>query len=189
MQSALPDGFHAVSEWIASGAQARTKRHADFGGKAWNTPTAINQHGIVAGFLDFPGDDNGAPNFHAFMWTGAGPSIDLHAVGTDPFSAAFDINNKDQIVKQSFDADFNSRAALWQNGQDLDLNALAEPGSPFLIFANEQSADQLEQRADSWRPWRSYAAMYLWKAVVGCETVLCVPSERDAAAPQHQHWR
>lgn len=109
----------------------------DFGGKAWNTPTAINEHGVVAGFLDFPGDDTGAPNFHAFMWTGSGSSIDLRTVGSDPFSAAFGINDKNQIVGESFDADFNSRAALWQNGQAFDLNALAMPGSPFLIFAND----------------------------------------------------
>src|SRR5256885_6105255 len=32
----------------------------DFGGKAWNTPTAINHQGTIVGFSDFPEDDSGA---------------------------------------------------------------------------------------------------------------------------------
>jgi len=109
----------------------------NFGGVAWNTPTAINNQGLVAGFSDFPGDGSGAPNFHAFLWTGSGPLIDLKTLGSDPFSAAFGLNEKGQVVGQSLDADFNSRAFLWQNGQIIDLNALALDGSPFLVFAND----------------------------------------------------
>ena len=109
----------------------------DFGGVAWNTPTAINHQGTVVGFSDFPGDDSGAPNFHAFLWTGAGPIQDLKTVGDDPFSLAFGLNEKNQVVGQSLDADFNSRAFLWENGQIFDLNKLALEGSPFLIYAND----------------------------------------------------
>src|SRR6516165_11328050 len=39
------------------------------GGIAWNTPGAINNRGVVVGFSDLPGDENGNPNFHAFRWT------------------------------------------------------------------------------------------------------------------------
>lgn len=34
--------------------------------------------------------------------------------------------------------------------------------------AGDVSARQLHQRADSWRPWRSYAAMHLWQSQTSC---------------------
>ena len=109
----------------------------NFGGIAWNTPTAINNQGVVAGFSDFAGDDNGVPNFHAFLWPGSGPLQDLGTLGSDPYSAAFGLNDKGQVVGQSYDANFNSRAFLYENGAMKDLNALALPDSPFLIYAND----------------------------------------------------
>lgn len=109
----------------------------NFGGAAWNTPTAINNQGVVAGFSDFAGDGNGVPNFHAFLWTGSGSLQDLGTVGTDPYSAAFGLNDKGQVVGQSYDANFNSRAFLYENGKMMDLNALVPNGSPFLIYAND----------------------------------------------------
>jgi len=109
----------------------------DFGGVAWNTPTAINHQGIVVGFSDFPGDDSGVPNFHAFIWTGSGPIQDLKTVGDDLYSLAFGLNEKNQVVGQSLDADFNSRAFIWENGKITDLNSLVPDGSPFLIYAND----------------------------------------------------
>jgi len=109
----------------------------DFGGVAWNTPTAINHQGTIVGFSDFPGDDSGVPNFHAFISVGGGPIQDLKTVGDDPYSLAFGLNEKNQVVGQSLDADFNSRAFLWENGQIFNLNKLALDGSPFLIYAND----------------------------------------------------
>jgi probable HAF family extracellular repeat protein len=109
----------------------------DFGGIAWNTPTAINHQGTVIGFSDFSGDESGAPNFHAFIWTGSGPIQDLKTVGDDLFSLAFGLNEQNQVVGQSLDADGNSRAFIWQNGKITDLNKLALEGSPFLIYAND----------------------------------------------------
>lgn len=109
----------------------------DFGGVAWNTPTAINHQGTTVGFSDFPGDDSGVPNFHAFIWTGSGPIQDLKAVGDDLYSLAFGLNEKNQVVGQSLDADFNSRAFIWENGKITDLNNLVPDGSPFLIYAND----------------------------------------------------
>jgi probable HAF family extracellular repeat protein len=109
----------------------------DFGGIAWNTPTAINHQGTIAGFSDFPGDDSGAPNYHAFISFGGGPIQDLKTVGDDPYSLAFGINEKNQVVGQSLDADFNSRAFIWENGKITDLNSLVPAGSPFLIYAND----------------------------------------------------
>ena len=109
----------------------------DFGGKAWNTPTAINHQGTIVGLSDFPGDDSGAPNFHAFISVGGSPIQDLKTVGDDPFSLAFGLNENNQVVGQSLDADGNSRAFIWENGKMADLNKLALDGSPFLIYAND----------------------------------------------------
>ena len=109
----------------------------NFGGIAWNTPTAINNQGMVAGFSDFPGDSDGTPNFHAFFWTGSGPLVDLKTLSGDSFSLAFGLNNKNQVVGQSLDANGNSRAFIWQNGTMNDLNGLVPDGSPFLIYAND----------------------------------------------------
>jgi AraC family transcriptional regulator of adaptative response / DNA-3-methyladenine glycosylase II len=52
--------------------------------------------------------------------------------------------------------------------QYIAMRALREPDSfpsadPVLIRAlNLQNSRELEKRSEAWRPWRSYAAMYLW---------------------------
>jgi AraC family transcriptional regulator of adaptative response / DNA-3-methyladenine glycosylase II len=33
-----------------------------------------------------------------------------------------------------------------------------------LKASGEKSADQLRQTAEAWRPWRAYAAVYLWES-------------------------
>jgi len=100
------------------------------GPAAWNTPTAVNNVGQVAGFaLDPHG------NFHAFLWTQAGMQ-DLQTLPGDVFSFAYAINDRGQVVGQSIGAS-GSRAFIWQNGVMTDLNCLAVPGSMPLIFAND----------------------------------------------------
>src|SRR5271165_2929235 len=47
------------------------------GGVAWNTPVAINNRSVVVGFSDLPGDGDGNPNFHAFIWTKSSGMQDL----------------------------------------------------------------------------------------------------------------
>ncbi len=55
--------------------------------------------------------------------------------------------------------------------QYIAMRALREPDSfpsadPALIRAlNLTNARELEKRSEAWRPWRSYAAMYLWNVV------------------------
>ena len=39
------------------------------GGNTWNTPTAINRHGVVVGFASQAGDAPNNPRFRAFVWT------------------------------------------------------------------------------------------------------------------------
>jgi 3-methyladenine DNA glycosylase/8-oxoguanine DNA glycosylase len=43
-----------------------------------------------------------------------------------------------------------------------------------LHAADLESSDQLERHAEAWRPWRAYAAMYLW-TMPGSRTVVAAP--------------
>jgi AraC family transcriptional regulator of adaptative response / DNA-3-methyladenine glycosylase II len=48
-----------------------------------------------------------------------------------------------------------------------ETDALPE-GDPVLLRAlSLKTSRELEKRADAWRPWRSYASMYLWGAANG----------------------
>ena len=109
------------------------------GGKAWNTPMAINNAGAVAGFSDLPGDVKGAvltANFQAFLWTREGGIRNLRTLPGDVFSQATGINDFGQIAGTSFDANFNSRVFLWQDGLMYDLNTLLQPNSPLYLLAS-----------------------------------------------------
>ena len=93
----------------------------------------INSRGEVAGTSDLPGDTT----FHAFRWSQETGIQDLHTLPGDFASAGLGINDTGRIVGASFDANFNSRAFLWQNGVMTDLNTLVPANSPlFLLFAH-----------------------------------------------------
>jgi AraC family transcriptional regulator of adaptative response / DNA-3-methyladenine glycosylase II len=83
--------------------------------------------------------------------------------------------------------------------QYVAMRALGEPdafpaGDAALISAlNLTEPSQLESRAESWRPWRSYATMYLWTSGGRKTKVDQSPSEgvtpRVRAKAQPAHWR
>ncbi|USX28872.1 hypothetical protein NHH73_11575 [Oxalobacteraceae bacterium OTU3CINTB1] len=79
--------------------------------------TAMNDHGRIAGLINFP--DEGQ---HAMSWTRAGGMVDLGTLG-GAASIAFDVNNKGQVVGRSRDASGQDRGFLWtaQDGM-IDLN-------------------------------------------------------------------
>jgi probable HAF family extracellular repeat protein len=106
----------------------------NLGGAAWHTPMAINNNGVVVGFSDVPGDQNGSnPNFHAFEWVKPGPMRDLGTLPGDSISEGLGVNSRNQIVGVSLAADFsNPRAFIYQNGHMVDLNTLA-PNSPVYL--------------------------------------------------------
>jgi probable HAF family extracellular repeat protein len=107
----------------------------NLGGHSWNTPTAINNHGTVVGFSLLAGQD-GTRNFEAFIWTSATGIRALGMPAGDIRSEALGINDKDQVVGLSR-APSGLRAMLWRNGTMTDLNRLALPGSPHLLYAND----------------------------------------------------
>ena len=106
------------------------------GGHAWNTPTAINNQGTVVGF-SLPAGQDGTRNFEAFLWTQAGGLVRLGKLPGDRRAEALGVNEKNQVVGLSRGGPHVFRAFLWQNEVMTDLNCLTEPGSPYLLFAND----------------------------------------------------
>jgi probable HAF family extracellular repeat protein len=98
----------------------------------------INNFGEVAGFSAISGDKF----FHAFFWR-RGTMVDLETIGPDNFSRAFGMNDKGQVVGQSwlFDGQNTtaSHAFLWNGeGHIIDLNTLiSNPTDLSLTEAND----------------------------------------------------
>jgi probable HAF family extracellular repeat protein len=121
----------------------------NLGGKAFNTPMAINNRGQIAGFSDLPGDvvDNVLVNvnFHAFLWPVNGKILDLGTLEGDSISEATGINDQGQIIGTSFTAGFaSSRAFIWQNGEMTDLNTLIQPNSNLFLISTGDINDRGE---------------------------------------------
>ena len=95
------------------------------GGMAFDEGVSINDKGQVVGFATLPGDTV----FHAFFWSKRDGLKDLGTLPGDVLSLASGINNELQIVGTSFDANFNPRAFLSQQGMMIDLNTLVPAGS------------------------------------------------------------
>jgi probable HAF family extracellular repeat protein len=92
----------------------------------WNTPTAINQQGDIVGFAGAPNDPDG--NFlQAFIWTAESGMRPLGFLPGDVHSEAYGINERQQVVGLSCDADGNCRAFIWENGVMRDLNDFKQP--------------------------------------------------------------
>lgn len=102
----------------------------DLGAEFWNTPTAINQHGVVVGFAGDPAFPEGDV-LHAFIWTRGAGIQPLSALPGHVYSEADSINGYRQVVGTSCDADFaDCRAVIWENGVVTDLNTLIPPDYP-----------------------------------------------------------
>ena len=109
------------------------------GGVAWNTPTAINARGDIAGFANVPGAaDPGSFNAHAFLWSASDGMRDLQTLDGDAYSEALGLNDRGQVVGLSCSAGFaQCRAFLWENGAMTDLNERAPGYANHLYYAND----------------------------------------------------
>ena len=109
----------------------------NIGGKAWNTPVAINNRGVIAGFANTTGDEHAAIAPTAFIWTRSSGMKPILPYGSDTNDIAFDLNEKNQVVGQSFNSNTGVlRAFLWQNGVMSDLNSLAiQPTALSMVLA------------------------------------------------------
>jgi probable HAF family extracellular repeat protein len=110
----------------------------------WNTPTAINQRGDVAGFASLPGSDPDAPQLRAFLWTPRGGIRNLGTLPGDVYSEAHGINERRQVVGISCDAGGNCRAFLWEDGVMKDLNTLVAPGYTGILTTAQDINDRGE---------------------------------------------
>jgi probable HAF family extracellular repeat protein len=101
----------------------------NLGGHGWNTPGAINDLGVIAGFANGPNDVISGQlqfRFLAFIWTKEHGMQSLGTLSGDAMSEATDINDENQIVGVSFSDFFfdNPRAFIYQNGTMTALNSL-----------------------------------------------------------------
>jgi probable HAF family extracellular repeat protein len=110
----------------------------DLGGHTWNTPTAINNNGVVVGF-SLPADKEGTRFYRAFVWTKEAGIKMLDQIEGDVRSGALGINDHGQIVGFSRTAGAVLRAVIWENSNATikNLNDLASPGSPYLLIAGD----------------------------------------------------
>jgi probable HAF family extracellular repeat protein len=101
---------------------------------------SINDDGEVVGaaaFQDHP--------FDAAIWKDS-VVTDLGTLPGDCFSQAFVTNSRGQIVGNSATCDGNTirRAALWEDGEVFDLNALISPSSSLLLVESNAINDRGE---------------------------------------------
>jgi probable HAF family extracellular repeat protein len=100
-----------------------------FHGDGWNTPTDINGRGDVVGFANVLPDlrVDGSLRFNpvAFIWTKEKGIQKIQPLAGDTNSIAYAINNRGQVVGQSFGGPEGSRAFVWEDGKATDLNTIA----------------------------------------------------------------
>jgi probable HAF family extracellular repeat protein len=94
----------------------------------------INNRSQVVGTSSLTGNKAN----HAFLWTKQTGIQDLGVLQGDVNSAATNINDKAQVVGQSFGDSGpmmgNPRAFLWENGVMTDLNTLVPANSPLYLL-------------------------------------------------------
>lgn len=110
------------------------------GGKAWNTPTAINDQGQVVGFGNQKGSAATEFNPIAFIWDKQKGIQAIDPIGDDKNSIAWGINKHGVVVGQSAGGtnDPAGRAFIYENGRAVDLNTLIQADSSlYLELAND----------------------------------------------------
>jgi probable HAF family extracellular repeat protein len=98
----------------------------NLGAGFWNTPTAINERAVIAGFAGDPAFPEG-DLVHAFMWTESDGIQALPELPGHVYSEASGVNQAGTVVGMSCDPDFaDCRAVRWDDGVVTDLNTLKQ---------------------------------------------------------------
>jgi len=92
--------------------------------------TGLNDRGQVVGVSDTTDDQS----FHGFLWQG-GRITDLLPLPSDAFSYAVTVSNEGMVLGLSISDEFNTRAALWRNGNAIDMNTLVQDTALYLESA------------------------------------------------------
>jgi probable HAF family extracellular repeat protein len=135
----------------------------------------INEAGDVIGFGPRAGDD---VLIYAFLWHN-GTMTDLGTVPGDNASHAFGINNRQQVVGQSWFFDgqntTQSHAFLWEKGGPMiDLNTLVSPSADLNLFEADFITDRGEIVARGFTPNGDVHTAILSPAGEGSETASTV---------------
>jgi uncharacterized membrane protein len=114
----------------------------DLGGHMWNTPTAINNNGVIIGF-SLPLDQDGTRNYRAFVWTRESGIRKLDELPGTIRSVAWGLNDSNQIVGFARIDGASPFAAMWQTpvAPIQNLNDLVPAGSPILTIAGDINND------------------------------------------------
>lgn len=113
----------------------------------------VNEAGHVVGEAAIS-EESGPPFFdpaqtRAYLWTGSGAAIDLGVLaGSDTQSAAYDVNNLDQIVGQSFE--YNPSTGAFVNLKAFLLNYSGNPGSPGTMLELSYASGVIDSTAENW---------------------------------------
>jgi probable HAF family extracellular repeat protein len=128
-----PAGPHAVL-WNSDGSPTDLGHLEGVPAGVYNVATSINSRGEVVGFAQASDGTQ-----HGFLWTKEAGMQDIGGFpgavnGTGP-PCCNTINNRGEIVGFSLDANFNSRALVWQGNKPVDLNTLIPADSPWYLQA------------------------------------------------------
>jgi probable HAF family extracellular repeat protein len=122
----------------------------DLGGVAWNTPSAVNDRGDIAGFLNRSAADGPSLRPLPVWWTADGRLHRLDPPDGYTFGQALGINDRRQVVGVAYSEDFQRcTAVLWERGRTIVLQDEVR-GTPLrLCSANDINArGQITGQAD-----------------------------------------
>lgn len=120
-------------------AQGQPHDLGNLGGQQWNTPDAINDRGVVTGFANVSAAPTAGSLYpHAFIWTAQTGMTDLGTLPGDQIAEGLGINDRNQIVGLSCQANFvNCQAFIWQDGHMSNLNKLVTGFTGTLVNAGD----------------------------------------------------